>query len=144
MGAPQVRGRVGAKHRRQRELVNSGRTLLASLSEYRQAHGSYPSNENEGGAVLDTQTLEPLHSGDHLPDPGKVTRVLEGDRISLYASPDIPSRDHDYWAVLVHRQDPRLQAVIADTLYYPGREGERLHGLYLVRGADLVPMGAAP
>ena len=50
-----------------------------------------------------------------------------------------PLRDGDFWAVLVHAEDPTVQCVIADTDEFPGRLGERLRGTYLIQGARLTP-----
>jgi hypothetical protein len=70
-----------------------------------------------------------------------VTGVLSDERVEIYCSPDLPTRNHDYFAVLVSARNPEVKALVADTDEYTGMEGRDMHGVYILRGGSWLPRG---
>jgi hypothetical protein len=122
---------------RQGELLESAATLERALLSYNREHGSFPPSAEPAGEAFRPDTLEPLVRDGLLWEPAAVTAALDGGRVAAYQSPDRPARDADYWALLVHAEDPTVQCLVADTDEFPGRLGERLRGTYLIEGTRL-------
>lgn len=129
------------RHRRSAEgdLVRAGAHLYQAMERYTLHVGHYPSSGDPLEEVLDPATLEPLVREGALRSPDPVTDALAGGRIAVYCSPDLPSRNHDFWALLVSGKNDNVKVLVADTDEYPGMEGEPLRGIFLLRGDRWVP-----
>lgn len=122
----------------EQELTEAAARLYAALEEYALEQGSYPSNGDPIDETLVPDTLEPLVREGAVASAVPITSALRDEAVSIYCSPDLPTRNSDFWAVLVSRDSPDVKVLVADTDEYPGREGERLRGVYLLRGGRWV------
>ena len=61
-----------------------------------------------------------------------------GGQLTAYDSPDNPTSNHDFYAVMTNAAAADLVLLVCDTDEYPGAVGTELHGLYWVEGATLV------
>lgn len=118
------------------ELLRAANLLYDALEAYRIQNGRFPASGDPVGDSLDLSSLQPLQQEGHLPSPHVVLAQLEEGEVSIYCTPDLPTANHDYWAVLVSRSDPQVKVLLADTDEYPGRTGERMKGIYLLRGGS--------
>lgn len=123
------------------EVLRAARNLYAAMEEYTLKAGQYPSSGDPLEETFDRESLEPLIRESALIRAERVTNVLDEERVSLYCSPDLPTRNHDFWALLVSRRDGNVKALVADTDQYPGEEGKTMRGVYLLRGDRWVPRG---
>jgi hypothetical protein len=118
------------------ELLRAASTLYMALDEYNIRYDRYPASGDPAEESLDRSTLQPLQREGVLPSPHVVLAQLSEGEVSVYCTPDLPTANHDYWAVLVSRSDPQVKVLLADTDEYPGREGEPMRGVYLLRGGS--------
>ena len=123
------------------DLVEAGRTLFRGMEAYMVTLGSYPSNGDPLEVTFDRESLEPLIREGSLDGSYEITSQLKDAEVSIYCSPDLPTTNDDFWAILVSEEDPTLKVMAADTDQYPGREGERLRGVYLLRNGTWVSRG---
>ena len=121
----------------QDELVEAAATLEAALLAYNREHAAFPPSAAPAEEAFRVDTLEPLVSEGLLTEPERVTERLAHGRVSAYDSPDRPTANSDFWAVLVHAEDPTVQCLVADTDEYPGQLGKRLRGIYAISGTGL-------
>jgi hypothetical protein len=119
------------------ELCRAADVLNDALLAYNRDNASFPPNAEPLAEAFQRDTLEPLVRRGHLRDASLVTDYLQRGRVTAYDSPDLPTVNGDFWAVLVHAEDPTVQCLLADTDEYPGRIGERLRGTYLIQGTRL-------
>ena len=122
---------------RQAELIESATALESAMLAYNREHAAFPPSAEPAAEALRLDTLEPLVARGMLWDPRRVTEVLADGRLAAYQSPDRPKPNADFWAVLVHAEDPTVQCLVADTDEFPGHLGERLRGTYLIEGTRL-------
>lgn len=130
-----------ARRSAERDVLEAARRLYDAMEAYTVAMGGYPSNGDPLEVTFDKQTLEPLVREGTLSSTKIITRNLASEQVAVYCSPDLPTRNSDFWAVLVSRNNAQVKALVADTDEYPGREGERLRGVYLLRSGEWVPKG---
>lgn len=117
-------------------LIANGKTLHAAFTAFNIDAGEYPPCCS--GVALNTATLAPLTTRGYLP-PGSITPRLRNSRLTNYDSPDSPTPNNDFYAVMTDRRLRTLQVLVADTDEYPGHVGTHLIGVYLIRGSTLVP-----
>ena len=128
------------RHGNKEELLAAAERLDGALLAYNQRHHNFPPTAEPREGAFRPDTLEPLVREGFLGDADTVTRHLEGTAVTAYDSPDLPKTNGDFWAVLVHGEDPTLQCLVADTDEYPGHEREILRGIYLIQGDQLRPV----
>ena len=97
----------------------------------------YPPCCSPVSEALDTGTLYPLTRDGYLKDGSGITGKLSGSALTLYDSPDNPSSNHDFYAVLTHARDPTIVVLVADTDEYPGHVGTYFDGVYIVEGSTI-------
>ena len=125
---------------RRNSLIADAKTLQTALTAYNMDRGEYPPCCSPPAEALDKSTLVPLTSMGYLQKNG-ITGKLQGGRLTAYDSPDLPTANNDFYAVMTSRRDATLQLLVADTDEYPGFGGVNLFGVYLVQGATLTPVG---
>lgn len=124
---------------RESALLADAKTLFHGFVAYNLDKDQYPPCCSPPEEALDLATLHPLTTNGYI-KAATLTGRLENDQLSLYDSPDSPTANHDFYAVLTWDGDPTLQVLVADTDEYPGHAGDTLYGLYLIEGATLVPV----
>ena len=117
-------------------MIANGKTLHGALTQFNLDVGEYPPCCS--GLSLNQTTLEPLVSRGYLSKNSITTRLRNG-RLTSYDSPDNPTPNNDFYAVMTDKRDSTLQVLVADTDEYPGFMGQNLIGVYLIRGTTLVP-----
>ena len=123
--------------------LNRGRSPhipLAPLTHARDRPGDRGTVAAVAVPALDTTTLFPLTRDGYLSEGTGIASKLRGGALTSYDSPDNPTANHDFYAVMTHRVAD-LQLLVADTDEYPGHAGTDLGGLYWIRGATLVAVG---
>ena len=136
MAVPNLREAM--RRARTKALVADGRTLRTAFAAYNADHDEYPPCCTPASEALDTTSLHPLTRDGYLKDGVGITGKLEAGKLSLYDSPDQPTSNHDFYAVLTHARDPTLVVLVADTDEYPGAPGDHLDGVYVVRGTAIL------
>jgi hypothetical protein len=81
--------------------------------------------------------LHPLTRDGHIREARGITGRLKNRRISVYDSPDLPTVNNDFYALMIHRRDSRLKVLVADTDQYPDANGVDLYGIYLIEEGQL-------
>ena len=125
---------------RRNSLISDGRTLLTAFTAFNIDKGEYPPCCSPPAEALNKTTLFPLTAMGYLKTNG-ITGKLQGGSLTVYDSPDLPTANNDFYAVMTHRRDATLQLLVADTDEYPGHAGVNYHGVYLIQGATLIPAG---
>ena len=140
IAVPALRGAL--RRAKENALVADARTLFVAFQEYQRDEDEYPPCCTPPERALDLATLHPLTTLGYLPE-GAITPKLAGGRLTLYDSPDQPRSNADFYAVLTDAGASDIVVVAADTDEFPGHAGERLSGIYLLVGAQLVPAGSS-
>lgn len=126
-----------AKARRNALLADS-RILFNAMLQYNLDQGEFPPCCSLPEEAFDRQSLWPLTRYEFIQNSSSILSKLQNDRIAEYDSPDNPSTNHDFYLVLIHKRDPRIRIVVADTDEYPGFMGQNLHGIYVEKDGQLI------
>ena len=137
LAVPNLRAALGRSRRN--AMVADAKTLFSAMTAYNAAKGEYPPCCTPATEALDKATLFPLPDQGYLKNGRAITQKLRNGMLTTYDSPDNPTANHDFYAVMTAGKDPRLQVVVADTDEYPGFAGVELYGVYVVSGSQLVP-----
>lgn len=121
------------------EVLDAARVLYGAMEDYSLRIGTYPSSGDPLEETFDRKSLEPLIREGSLLSADRVTGSLANERIEIYCSPDLPTRNHDFFAVLVSARNPEVKALVADTDEYTGLEGRDMRGIFILRGGRWVP-----
>jgi len=122
-------------------LVADGRTLMTAFAQYHLDHDQYPPCCSPPDEAVNLATLHPLTTDGYLGSKSAngITPKLQGGALTAYDSPDHPTSNHDYYAVMTLASAPDIVLLVADTDEFPGHAGEELFGLYFIEGPTLVP-----
>lgn len=123
--------RVMLEQARIADLAEAGQKIWMALDRYEAATGNNLSAGSDPGD-LNLRTLVPLR-GSYLTRADDVIAQLHEGRISAYDS----GPDGSFWLLLVKRNQPQIQVLIADTADFPPLKGIALHGVYVFRGGEL-------
>jgi prepilin-type N-terminal cleavage/methylation domain-containing protein len=118
---------------RRNALVADGRTLFQAFTQYNIDHSEYPPCCTPADEALKVDTLHPLTRDGYLRTGGGIVAKLQGQEITAYDSPDQPTSNHDFYALMVNARDPSIKVLIADTDQYPPHNGDILYGIYVVQ-----------
>ena len=126
------------KRTQRTSLIKDGRVLFEAFEMYHVKHDEFPPCCSPPDEAFKRDTLQPLTREELVPSGGGILGKLQNNEITVYDSPDLPTTNHDFYAVMTHRSDPSIQVLICDTDQYPGHLGENLYGIYLIRPTELV------
>jgi prepilin-type N-terminal cleavage/methylation domain-containing protein len=118
-------------------LVADGRTLRTAFAGYNTDHDEYPPCCSPADEALDRVSLHPLTRDGYLKEGRGITAKLQGSALTLYDSPDLPTSNHDFYAVLTHAKDDTIVVLVADTDEFPGHVGTHLDGVYVIDGGTI-------
>ena len=117
---------------RRNALVADGRTLFQSFTQYNIDHDQYPPCCSPADEAFKLDTLHPLVRDGYLRTGSGLVAKLQGQQLSAYDSPDQPTTNHDFYALMVNARDPSIKVLVADTDQYPAANGTILYGIYIV------------
>lgn len=123
---------------RTKALIADGRTLLVAFKSYNVDHDEYPPCCSPASEALDRSTLHPLTRDGYIKDGRGITAKLANGQLTSYDSPDLPSTNHDFYAVLTHVTDPTIVVLVADTDEFPGWGGTYFDGVFVIRGSQIL------
>lgn len=119
-------------------LAEDARLLFLAFMAHHAEHDRYPPSHGKPSERLDRRTLRPLTGSALLREGQSLTRQLHEQRLASYRAFDGGRPGTGFHAELVHGRDQRIRVLVADTDRYPGARGVRLHGVYLIRGNELL------
>lgn len=125
---------------RRNALLTDAKTLFSAFLQYNLDRNEYPPCCTPPEEAFDKTNLWPLTRYEYMGDGSGILQKLQSRMVADYDSPDNPSTNHDFYALLIHGRDNRIQVLVADTDEYPGYEGQNLHGLYLLINGTLEPV----
>jgi prepilin-type N-terminal cleavage/methylation domain-containing protein len=117
---------------RRNALVADGRTLFQAFTQYHIDHDMYPPCCTPADEAFKLDTLHPLVRDGYMRTGSGIVAKLQGQQITAYDSPDQPTTNHDFYALMVNARDPDIKVLVADTDQYPAASGQILYGTYLI------------
>ncbi|UCF69157.1 MAG: hypothetical protein JSV80_07705 [Acidobacteriota bacterium] len=118
----------------ERRLVEVGNALFEALEQYRADHGQVPPPGAGAPGGFNLRTLAPLSTDGYVTDSEPRLAALRRRRVSAY---DSIAGSEAYWALLVDRDDPDVQVIVASTDAFPLLPDTWLDGVYVLRGERL-------
>ena len=120
------------------QMISDAHVLFKAFILYHLEHDEYPPCCTPESEAFQLDTLHPLIRDGCLKNAASIVGKLKDNAVSVYDSPDQPTANHDFYAVLEHRSNERLQFLVCDTDEYPGFKDQQLFGVFLIQGEELL------
>ncbi|MFC2171494.1 type II secretion system protein [Acidobacteriota bacterium] len=122
-------------------MANDAKTLYNAFVRFNIDNSLYPSTSTPSTRAFNNKTLFPLTEGGYVKTTGLLDHLVDR-KITIYDSPNIGGPDTQFYAVLMLREYPSVQILIADTDEFPAMDGELIQGCFFLVGHDIVPLDA--
>jgi len=136
MAVPAFNATLRSGHRA--ALAADARELHKAFTRYNVDSGFLPSTDNPPERAFNLANLAPLSTSGYFDGVSALSSKLQGAQVTAYDSPNIPSPDAQFWAVLTLDNDPSVVVLLAHTDQYPTAVGTWYDGVFLIQGADIV------